>query len=217
MTDVLQPADVALADEGARRFRIRWWWIAVIAGIILLQVLVTSPTVPALWDTFFSDPVDRFSGWLRENRQIHPVFTGFFIPLSAAVDWGLTTVESFLKWLPWFVLPVAVFLVIFRTGDWRMALVAVAATLYPGLVGLWDTTMETLSLMAIAVLIALAIGIPLGVWAARSSRVDRAIRPVLDAMQTIPAPVYFIPIVLLFGIRRCRPPSPQSSIPCPRQ
>jgi len=202
MTDVLQPADLALADEGGRRFSIRWWWIAVIAGIIVLQVLVTSPTVPALWDTYISGPVDQFSAWLRENRQIHPVFTGFFIPLSAAVDWGLTTVESLLKWLPWFVLPMAVFLVIFRTGDWRMALVAVAATLYPGLVGLWDTTMETLSLMTIAVLIALAIGIPLGVLAARSSRVDRAIRPILDAMQTIPAPVYFIPIVLLFGIRR---------------
>ncbi len=202
MTDVLQPTEVALADEGRRRFSIRWWWIAVVAGILVLQVVVTSPTVPAFWDTFFSEPVDQFSAWLRENRQIHPVFTGFFIPLSAAVDWGLTTVETFLKWLPWFVLPLAVFLVIFRTGDWRMALIAVGATLYPGLVGLWDTTMETLSLMTIAVLIALAIGIPLGVWAARSPRVDRAIRPVLDAMQTIPAPVYFIPIVLLFGIRR---------------
>ncbi len=56
--------------------------------------------------------------------------------------------------------------------------------------------------MTIAVVIALAIGIPLGVWAARSARVDRAIKPVLDAMQTIPAPVYFIPMVLLFGIRR---------------
>ena len=74
--------------------------------------------------------------------------------------------------------------------------------IYPGLVGLWETTMETLSLMTIAVLISLAIGIPLGVWAARSPRVERAIRPVLDAMQTIPAPVYFIPIVLFFGIRR---------------
>jgi glycine betaine/proline transport system permease protein len=202
MTDVLQPGDVALADEGARRFRLRGWWIVAIAGVILLQVLVTSPTVPALWDTFVSGPVDQFSAWLRENRQIHPVFTGFFIPLSAAVDWGLTTVESFLKWLPWFVLPMAVFLVIFRTGDWKTALVAVAAMLYPGLVGLWDTTMETLSLMTIAVVIALAIGIPLGVWAAHQPRVDRFIRPWLDAMQTIPAPVYFIPIVLFFGIRR---------------
>ena len=202
MTDVLQPTDVALVKEEARRSRFGWWWLALVAGVVLLQFLVTSTAVPPLWDTVISGPIDQFATWARENRQIHPIFTGFFIPFSAAVDWGLTTIESFLKWLPWFVLPLVVFLVIFRTGNWKMAAVAALAMVYPGLVGLWDTTMETLSLMAIAVLIALAIGIPLGVLSARRPSVERLIRPVLDAMQTIPAPVYFIPVVLFFGIRR---------------
>jgi glycine betaine/proline transport system permease protein len=202
MTDVLQPTDVALAREETRRSRIGWWWLALIGGVVLIQLLVNTTEAPALWDTVISGPVDRFATWARENRLAHPVFTGFFIPFSAAVEWGLATVESFLQWLPWFVLPLAVFLVIFRTGDWKMATVAALAMIYPGLVGLWDTTMETLSLMAIAVLIALAIGIPLGVLAARRPSVERLVRPVLDAMQTIPAPVYFIPVVLFFGIRR---------------
>jgi glycine betaine/proline transport system permease protein len=202
MTDVLQPTDVALAKEETRHSRFGWWWLALIAGVVLIQLLVRTTEAPALWDTVISGPVDRFADWARENRQIHPIFTGFFIPFSTAVEWGLTTVESFLLWLPWFVLPLAVFLVIFRTGDWKMATVATLAMIYPGLVGLWDTTMETLSLMAIAVIIALAIGIPLGVLAARRPSVERLIRPVLDAMQTIPAPVYFIPVVLFFGIRR---------------
>jgi glycine betaine/proline transport system permease protein len=202
MTDVLQPTDVALAKEDTRRARFGWWWLALIGGVLLVQFVVRSTEVPALWDTVISGPLDQFATWARENRQIHPIFTGFFIPFSASVEWGLTTVESFLLWLPWFVLPLAVFLVIFRTGDWKMATVATLAMIYPGLVGLWDTTMETLSLMTIAVLIALAIGIPLGVLAARRPSVERLIRPVLDAMQTIPAPVYFIPVVLFFGIRR---------------
>jgi glycine betaine/proline transport system permease protein len=202
MTDVLQPTEVALAKEETRHSRFGWWWLALIAGVVLIQLLVRTTEAPALWDTVISGPVDRFADWARENRQIHPIFTGFFIPFSTAVEWGLTTVESFLLWLPWFVLPLAVFLVIFRTGDWKMATVATLAMIYPGLVGLWDTTMETLSLMAIAVIIALAIGIPLGVLAARRPSVERLIRPVLDAMQTIPAPVYFIPVVLFFGIRR---------------
>jgi glycine betaine/proline transport system permease protein len=191
-----------LAKEETRHSRFGWWWLALIAGVVLIQLLVRTTEAPALWDTVISGPVDRFADWARENRQIHPIFTGFFIPFSTAVEWGLTTVESFLLWLPWFVLPLAVFLVIFRTGDWKMATVATLAMIYPGLVGLWDTTMETLSLMAIAVIIALAIGIPLGVLAARRPSVERLIRPVLDAMQTIPAPVYFIPVVLFFGIRR---------------
>jgi glycine betaine/proline transport system permease protein len=202
MTDVLQPTDVALATEDTRRSRIGWWWLALIAGVLLIQLLVRTTEVPALWDSVVSGPVDRFATWARENRQIHPIFTGFFIPFSAAVEWGLVTVESFLLWLPWFVLPSAVFLVIFRTGDWKTATVATLAMIYPGLVGLWGTTMETLSLMTIAVVIALAIGIPLGVLAARRPSVERVIRPVLDAMQTIPAPVYFIPVILFFGIRQ---------------
>jgi glycine betaine/proline transport system permease protein len=205
MTGILQPwksSDMILADGRSGRFRIPSVWIGLVVGVVLLQWLARSDGFPALWDTVFSDPIDQFRDWVRANRQIHPIFTGFFIPLSTSIEWGLTTIESFLLWLPWFVLPLSVFLVIFRSGDLRTAIIATLAMIYPGLIGLWEPTMQTLSLMTIAVLISLAIGIPLGVWAARSSRVEHLIRPVLDAMQTIPAPVYFIPIVLFFGIRR---------------
>jgi glycine betaine/proline transport system permease protein len=205
MTGLLQPmksSEMILSEERSGWFRLRSTWVVLVVGVVLLQLLFRSDVLPALWDTTFSEPVDQFRDWARANRQIHPLFTGFFIPLSASITWGLTTIESFLKWLPWPVLPVVVFLVIARTGKWKPALVAAAAMLYPGLIGLWDTTMETLSLMTIAVIISLSIGIPLGVLSAARPGVERAIRPVLDAMQTIPAPVYFIPIVLFFGIRR---------------
>lgn len=206
MTDTLQrskSSERILADRKPGWLRIRSHWIALLAGVVLLQLIaVRSEAFPALWDTLISGPIDQFEAWARSNRLVHPLFTGFFIPVSNAVEWGLTTVEGFLQWLPWFVLPAVVFLIIVRTGKWKQALVATAAMLYPGLVGLWDVTMETLSLMTIAVLISLAIGIPLGVWAAMQPRVERAIRPILDAMQTVPAPVYFIPIVLFFGIRQ---------------
>lgn len=206
MTGILQPwksGEMILADGRTGWFRLRAPWLALMGGVVLLQVLfVRIETFPALWDTLISDPIDRFQAWARANRLIHPIFTGFFIPISSAIEWALTSVEELLQWLPWFVLPVVVFLIIVRTGNWKLALVATAAMLYPGLVGLWDVTMETLSLMSIAVMISLAIGIPLGVLAAMRPKVERVLRPVLDAMQTVPAPVYFIPIVLFFGIRR---------------
>ncbi|MDP9494731.1 MAG: ABC transporter permease subunit [Actinomycetota bacterium] len=203
MTGLLQPwksSEMIISDGRSGWFRLRSVWIGLIVGVVLLQLLFRSETVPALWDSVISGPVDAFADWARANRRTHPLFTWFFMPLSASVGWGLDTIESFLKWLPWYVLPVVVFLVIARTGNWKPALVAAAALVYPGLIALWDTTMATLSLMTIAVLISLAIGIPLGVWAAMRPGVERAIRPVLDAMQTIPAPVYFIPILLFFGI-----------------
>ncbi len=74
--------------------------------------------------------------------------------------------------------------------------------MYFGSVGLWEESVQTLALMGVAVVISVAIGIPLAIWAARRERVERALRPLLDAMQTLPAFVYLIPVVLLFGIAR---------------
>ncbi|MEU6392169.1 ABC transporter permease/substrate binding protein [Streptomyces sp. NPDC046939] len=64
---------------------------------------------------------------------------------------------------------------------------------------LWDHAMQTLSLVLVSTLIALIIGVPLGIWAARSNRVSGLFRPVLDLMQTLPAMVYLIPAILFFG------------------
>nr|WP_203645854.1 ABC transporter permease/substrate binding protein [Streptomyces sp. SID14478] len=64
---------------------------------------------------------------------------------------------------------------------------------------LWDHAMQTLSLVLVSTLIALVIGVPLGIWAARSDRVSGLFKPVLDLMQTLPAMVYLIPAILFFG------------------
>ncbi|MGQ0849118.1 MAG: ABC transporter permease [Actinomycetota bacterium] len=206
MTDTLRAPTAAtvLARPGSRlRDRALIGWMVLIVGAVALQVAFgRAEGFPALLDTTISAPIDGFESWARSNRQSHPLFTNFFQPISGAVNWALTTVESFLLWLPWFVLPIAVFLFVARNGRWKMALVAAAAMTYPGLVGLWEVTVETLALMAIAVLISVMIGIPLGIWAAFQPKVESVLRPILDAMQTVPAPVYFIPMLLFFGIGR---------------
>ncbi|MEU3557220.1 ABC transporter permease/substrate binding protein [Streptomyces fragilis] len=65
--------------------------------------------------------------------------------------------------------------------------------------GLWSDSMSTLALLLVATVIALAVGVPVGIWAARSDRVSAAVRPVLDFMQTLPAMVYLIPAIIFFG------------------
>ncbi|HKY46777.1 MAG TPA: hypothetical protein VJQ79_02225, partial [Acidimicrobiia bacterium] len=108
MTGILQPwksSEMILADGRTGWFRLRASWVALIGGVVLLQVLFARVEVfPALWDTLISQPIDGFQAWARDNRLTHPVFTGFFIPLSDAIEWALITVESFLQWLPWYVL-----------------------------------------------------------------------------------------------------------------
>jgi glycine betaine/proline transport system substrate-binding protein len=64
---------------------------------------------------------------------------------------------------------------------------------------LWDDAMITLALVLVATIIALAISVPVGIWAARSNRVSGVVRPVLDFMQTLPAMIYLIPAILFFG------------------
>ena len=66
--------------------------------------------------------------------------------------------------------------------------------------GFWEETMQTLALVLSSTCMALLIGIPLGIWAGKSERCNRMLRPVLDCMQTMPAFVYLIPAVLFFGL-----------------
>lgn len=175
-------------------------WVILVLGVAALQALPTR-AFPAAWDTTFSDPLDDLAKWAQANRRSHPLFTGFFGPLTDGLNWALGSVESFLGWIPWFVLPLGLGLLIMaRTKDWKRAVIATVMMLYPGLVGLWPQTMATLALMTVAVVICVLIGVPVGVWAAFRPGVERFLRPVLDAMQTIPAPIYFLPMLLFFGI-----------------
>ena len=178
-------------------------FLAFAALVVLLRTLAPEvQSFPTSWNLHLRDPIDAFKSWVIGNRATHPLFTWFFDPLSDGIDFGLRQVEGFLLALPWPVLVVGVFLLAQRVAGLRTALLSVAGLLFMGLVGLWDESMQTLALMGVSVFISLAIGIPLGIVAARSDRFEAAIRPLLDAMQTMPAFVYLIPVLLFFGVAR---------------
>ncbi len=84
--------------------------------------------------------------------------------------------------------------------SWRTCLLVVASFIAFGLLGLWEETLQTLALTMAAVVISLAIGIPLGIWAGRSDRFLRFVSPVLDVMQIMPTFAYLAPLTLFFLI-----------------
>src|SRR5690606_14165994 len=106
--------------------------------------------------------------------------------------------ETLLTSPPWWVVVAVLSALAFWAKGWRLGVGALLGFVVVLGVDQWDNAMASLALVLVASFIALAIGIPLGVWAARNDRVSAAVRPVLDFMQTMPAFVYLIPVVIIF-------------------
>lgn len=129
-------------------------------------------------------------------NHFRPLFQGIRVP----VDYILSAFQQLLLGMP---APVAI--LVFALIAWQIATPAMGiATLVSliviGAIGAWSQAMVTLALVLTALMFCILIGLPLGIWLARSERAARIVRPLLDAMQTTPAFVYLVPIVMLFGI-----------------
>jgi glycine betaine/proline transport system permease protein len=147
-----------------------------------------------------SDPADEMQFWLIKNRGEHPLFTYFFEPFNSAVEYGLEQLETGLLELPAISIILIAFLLAQRLANPRIALWVAGALLLIGVFDLWEEGMETLALILLSVTFSLLLGIPLGVAMAFSPKVEKAARPMLDAMQTLPTFVYLIPAILFFGV-----------------
>ena len=108
-------------------------------------------------------------------------------------------IAGLLAWLPWVATATFLVLVAYRAGTMRLALFTGAALLYVLVMGLWTDTMNSLSLVAVSVPLAVAIGFGLGVLGYLSPRVERGLIPLMDFTQTVPAFAYLLPILILFG------------------
>ena len=121
--------------------------------------------------------------------------------ISDALLTVLLAIERLLLWIPWFVFIIAVaFLAWYAIRRWWAAPVMASFLLLIGSFGYWDLAMMTLALVIAAVVLSLVIGIPTGIVMARSDRLARLLRPLLDAMQTMPSFVYLIPALMFFGM-----------------
>ncbi|USX12920.1 proline/glycine betaine ABC transporter permease [Oxalobacteraceae bacterium OTU3CAMAD1] len=127
---------------------------------------------------------------------------GLFDSAGRVIEGLAGVIENVLQLAPaWVVITFAVF-VGWRRLSWRFAVFAGLSLLLIAVLGYWPQMIVTLGLTLSATLISLALGVPLGILAARNRHVHAVLRPVLDFMQTMPAFVYLIPAVMLFGLGR---------------
>ena len=142
--------------------------------------------------TYLAPAVD----WL--NANFHP----FFDLATRLIEAVLGAIElSLLALPPYAVIAVAAPLAGFLIGL-RLGVVTAVALAFCFVSGLWAASMQTIALVTVAVAISVAIAFPLGILAARRKKVEAALRPVLDIMQTVPPWVYLIPAVMIFSLGR---------------
>lgn len=127
-------------------------------------------------------------------------FRDFFRAIRWPIDQVLEGIDSFLHAVPPLIGILMGSLLGWQLAGKKMGLFCVFTLMTLGLIGVWDEAMTTLSLVLTSVFFCTLFGIPLGIASARSDRLERVIRPLLDAMQTLPAFVYLVPVVMLFGI-----------------
>lgn len=138
------------------------------------------------------DWVESFVSWLTDTFSV--IFS-FIKTVLEAIYGGLDIV---LGGPPPLVIAVVLALLAFLAKGWKLAVGTLIGMLVIQSVDQWSNAMDSLALVVLASLIALLIGIPVGVWAARNDTVSVVVRPVLDFLQTMPAFVYLIPTVVIF-------------------
>jgi len=138
--------------------------------------------------------VSVFIEWLVDNyREV-------FQTLKWPVEQMLNGFEHGLNGLHPAIVIGVICLAAWKFSGKRLAVFSLTATVVVGLLGLWEDTMITLAMVLSSVIICTLLGVPLGIMAGRSDRFEAGLRPVLDAMQTTPAFVYLVPIVMLFSV-----------------
>jgi glycine betaine/proline transport system permease protein len=169
----------------------------IVAGSVVVPLFLDATTFPREVSVSFRAPVNAFVQWLTST------FSGLTLGLrNGATDAVLNPLETVLTSAPWWLLVGVVMLIAWYLSGRRAALIAGICLGAIVLLGVWSHSMATLALVLVAAAITLALGLLVGVLTARSDRARAIVRPLLDFAQTMPAFVYLIPAIALFGPSR---------------
>ncbi|HEY0813504.1 MAG TPA: ABC transporter permease subunit [Pseudonocardia sp.] len=199
--------------------RLREWMVstrAAVAAVLIAWLVLWVPLRGIDTLELASSDLTPLHQWFNDlnatisaSRDTNPLFLYVFNEIRLVIDTLVTFIQGLISQpafgrpaplLGWLGVVAVVGFVSWAFGNAKVALLAIVGFLVLGLQGLWQESMDTLALTLAAVLVSLLIGIPLGVWAGLSDRVDRILTPILDFMQTMPTFVYLAPLTLFFLI-----------------
>ena len=137
------------------------------------------------------------AGYRDFSRTYGDAIEAGFDPLLRLMIWF----EKLLLATPWWLMiAIIVMITALSTRSWKLCSGVIISLVLIGLFGMWDNTMRTMAIITICTFISIFMGVPIGILMARSNRFQSVVIPILDVMQTMPAFVYLIPVVMLLGI-----------------
>ena len=182
-----------------RRISLSVMGLVAVISIWLSRNLLWAAIWPKQLDV--SETVANFTNtatdWTTTNFRFFTVGFKDFIS-----NYVLNSLETLLAGSPWFLTLTMIALIAFLLGGRNASILSIGLMLAIVALGLWNDTMVTLTQTLVATLLTMIIGVILGVWIGRSKKADRILRPILDAGQTLPAFVYLVPMLGLFGPTR---------------
>lgn len=182
-----------------RRISLSVMGLLAVVSIWLSRNILWAAIWPKQLD--ISETVANFTNtatdWTTTNFRFFTVGFKDFIS-----NYVLNSLETLLAGSPWFLTLAMIAFIAFLLGGRNASILAIGLMLAIVALGLWNDTMVTLTQTLVATLLTMIIGVILGVWIGRSKKADRILRPILDAGQTLPAFVYLVPMLGLFGPTR---------------
>lgn len=176
-----------------------WFLVLLVAAAVLYVIFQGTFAQPRADDRPFFLWLNSVRDLVRDNRD-NPIFTILFTVPRLVIDTFIGGLTDILQLVGWPAITLGAGAMGFVVGGWRIAAGAALGFLAIGVLGLWDSGVETLAAVTAAVTISFAIGVPIGIWMARSDRARAIITPILDVMQIMPTFAYLAPFVLFFGI-----------------
>jgi glycine betaine/proline transport system permease protein len=138
-------------------------------------------------------------GYRQFSRTYGEAIENVFEPLLQFLIWF----EDFFTETPWMLIILGIAtLAWLASRSWKLVIGIVVSFMLIGVFGMWEHTMQTMAMIVVCTILALIIGLPIGILMSRYDRAQSAIMPILDVMQTMPSFVYLIPVVMLLGIGR---------------
>ncbi len=178
-----------------------------IAGMGIFAIICIWLSRNVLWAAIWPKQLDiseivasytnTATDWTTDNLRFITVSFKDFIS-----NYVLNSIQTLLADSPWFITITMIALIAYLLGGRKVTILAIGLMLLIVACGLWYETMVTLTQTLVATMLTMILGLILGVWIGRSEKADKVLRPFLDAGQTLPAFVYLVPILGLFGPSR---------------